>query len=198
VKIRLINAVYTNILINRKKEKNMDTAIKKITVPKDVRKKTNFLAAQFYDELEIFSSKMVGYNNGHSEGTWYFKDYTNVLIENANLNSQFARIVFVTAAAGHKKDVLISMTTNFNIQGDINKILFCSGMFSYKNANNFAKEVFDVLYKAFTDYKDNGEPSLSNVGISSAEELKKYSELFKEGIISEEEYNAKKKQLLGL
>jgi mRNA degradation ribonuclease J1/J2 len=141
---------------------------------------------------------MVGYNSGREEGSWYFKDYTNVLIENANLNSQFARIVFVTNSSGHKKDVLISTATNFNIQGDLNKILFCSGIFSYKAANEYAKEVFNVLYKAYTEYKDKGEQSSVNSTISSAEELKKFAELLKEGIISQEEFNAKKKQLLGL
>ncbi len=33
---------------------------------------------------------------------------------------------------------------------------------------------------------------------SNADEIKKYKELFDQGIISEEEYEAKKKQLLGL
>ena len=34
--------------------------------------------------------------------------------------------------------------------------------------------------------------------VDSAEELKKYKGLFDDGLISEEEYNAKKKQILGL
>ena len=34
--------------------------------------------------------------------------------------------------------------------------------------------------------------------VSSANEIEKYNELFNKGIITEEEYAAKKKQLLGL
>ncbi len=119
--------------------------------------------------------------------------YINVQIINANLNSQFARIVFVTSASGNKKEVLISTMTNLNIQGDMNKVLFCSGMFSYKKANQYAQEVFDVLYKAF---KEKGEENIA--AISSADEIAKFKKLLDEGIISQEEFCKKKKHLLGL
>ena len=69
-------------------------------------------------------------------------------------------------------------------------------MFSYKKANEYAKEVFDVLYKAFNDYKENGETS--NHTISNADELKKYKELLDSGAITQEEYDKKKKELLNL
>ena len=39
---------------------------------------------------------------------------------------------------------------------------------------------------------------VTNVQVSSADELKKYKELLESGAISQEEYDAKKKQLLGL
>lgn len=61
---------------------------------------------------------------------------------NANIDSQFARIVFVPSASGNKKEVLISTMTNLNIPGDMNRVLFCNGMFSYKKANQYAQEIF--------------------------------------------------------
>lgn len=88
--------------------------------------------------------------------------------------------------------------TNATILGDINKILFCSGMFSYKSANKYAKEVFDVLIKSFKEYKEKNEYNGESTNLSTADEIKKYKDLLDEGIISQEEFDAKKKQLLNL
>lgn len=175
----------------------MSNLIKSFDVPSNVRKRTNLGATQFYEKIDIYDNKMVGLNNGIEEVTWFYKDYNNIQVIKANLNSQFARIVFVTAAGGNKKEVLISTRTNIGIQGDLNKVLFCSGMFSYKNANEYAQEVFNTLYKAFNDFKEKDEVNDNNT-ISSADEILKYKKLLDEGIITQEEFDAKKKQLLGL
>ena len=87
--------------------------------------------------------------------------------------------------------------TNVNIQGDLNKVLFCSGMFSYKNANDYAQEIFSILYKAFNEYKEKGETS-DSASNSSADEIAKFKKLLDDGTITQEEFDAKKKQLLGL
>jgi hypothetical protein len=71
-------------------------------------------------------------------------------------------------------------------------------MFSYKNANAFARSVFDVLYGVFKNYKENGEPTANTNTISNADEIKKYKDLLDAGAITQEEFEAKKKQLLGL
>lgn len=175
----------------------MSNLIKSFDVPANVRKKTNLGATQFYEKIDIYDNKMIGSNNGIEEVTWFYKDYNNIQVINANLNSQFARIVFVTSAGGNKKEVLISTMTNANIQGDLNKVLFCSGMFSYKNANDYAQEVFSVLYKAFNEYKEKGETS-DSASNSSADEIAKFKKLLDDGTITQEEFDAKKKQLLGL
>lgn len=174
----------------------MSNLIKSFDVPSNVRKRTNFGVTQFYEKIDIYDNKMVGSNNGVEEVTWFYKDYTNIQAINANLNSQFARIVFVTSASGNKKEVLISTMTNLSIQGDLNKVLFCSGMFSYRDANEYVKEVFDVLYKAFNEFKEKGEENSS--ALSSADEILKFKKLLDDGIISQEEFDQKKKQLLGL
>lgn len=183
----------------------MSNIIKTFNVPADVRKRTNLAFTQFYDKLDIYDNKMVGSNNGVEVMTWQFKEYTNIQVIDASLNSQFARIVFVTSANGNQREILLSAMTNVTIQGDMNKILFCSGMFSYKKANDYAKSVFDVLYGAFNDFKENSEV-IENVGLgnnaqnnySCADELKKFKDLLDSGAITLEEYNKKKKELLNL
>ena len=64
---------------------------------------------------------------------------------------------------------------------------------------------FQKTLRTYKDKKDNekyhlGEQVALNKQntISVPDELKKYNELFQQGIITQEEYEAKKKQLLGL
>lgn len=175
----------------------MSILIKSFDVPSNVRKKTNFGTTQFYEKLEIYDNKIVGFNNKTEVMSWFYKDYNNIQVINANLNSQFARIVFVTSATGNKQEVLLSKMTNASIQGDLNKILFCSGMFSYKTANEFAKHVYEVLYKAFIEYKEYIE-NMSENKVSTADEIKKYKDLLDCGAITEDEFSKKKKELLNL
>ena len=47
-------------------------------------------------------------------------------------------------------------------------------------------------------YSEKQNNVQSNIATSNADELKKYKELLDEGIISQEEFDAKKKQLLNL
>ena len=46
--------------------------------------------------------------------------------------------------------------------------------------------------------RESKNPQIMQQNVSSANEIEKYNELFNKGIITEEEYAAKKKQLLGL
>ena len=58
------------------------------------------------------------------------------------------------------------------------------------------------LFKHFSKLEEENKPRVSKTTIvqnaSSADELKKYKELLDQGIISQEEFDAKKTQLLGL
>lgn len=71
--------------------------MKKITIPADLRKKTTLASNLYYDTLEIYENKVVGYLNGNQTMTWYFKEYSGIDFVKANMNSQFAQIVFLQA-----------------------------------------------------------------------------------------------------
>ena len=84
---------------------------------------------------------------------------------------------------------------------DTNRILFCSGMFSFGKTNDFANTVANQIKAAFEEYQKQAETMEQNhnsVPVSAADELKKFKELLDMGAISQEEFDAKKKQLLGL
>ena len=57
------------------------------------------------------------------------------------------------------------------------------------------KEIVDVINNLIQKRKNNGNIT---VAVSNADELKKYKELLDAGVITQEEYDTKKKQLLGL
>ena len=74
-----------------------------------------------------------------------------------------------------------------------------SGVIKFKgidNAVSIHKEISDLLMNR----QDNSiQPTIKQeIAQSSADELKKYKDLLDSGIISQEEFDAKKKQLLGL
>ena len=176
--------------------------MKKITIPAEQRKKTTIASNLYYDTLEIHDNKVVGYLNGSQNMTWYFKEYSGIDLVKANMNSQFAQVVFLTGMNAKNRAVGIDFgaTQNLNAMNDTNRILFCSGMFSFSKTNDFATSVANEIRAAFENYKNNDvvEVSGSAPAVSAADELKKFKELLDMGIISQEEFDAKKKQLLGL
>ena len=82
---------------------------------------------------------------------------------------------------------------------DTNRLIFCSGMFSWGEANDFATSLGAKIRKAMDAYKNNPEEEeTQGIMFSGADEIKKYKELMDMGIISQDEFEAKKKQILGL
>lgn len=62
-----------------------------------------------------------------------------------------------------------------------------------------SKNLRDITLEEFKEFAENAKnPTLSASTLSAADELKKYKDLFDSGTITQEEFNAKKKQLLNL
>lgn len=60
-------------------------------------------------------------------------------------------------------------------------------------------EQLDEMYnKILAAIKKSGEKDVNANNLSSADEIKKFKDLLDSGVITQEEFNAKKKQLLGL
>lgn len=178
----------------------MENIIKTISVPAEQRKRTTIAKNLYYDKLEIYTNRVVGYLEGQQNMTWYFKEYIGIDIVKANINSQFAQVVFLTGVNAKNRAIGLDQfaTQNINAMNDTNRILFCSGMFSFKKTNNFATLVGNDIRAAFETYKNNDLIEVTGSTISPADELKKFKELLDMGVITKEEFNAKKKQLLGL
>lgn len=186
--------------INMEETKMNGNIIKTIDVPKEVRKQSTLARVKFYDKFNLYPTKLVGLAEGREETTWFFKDFATIKTVKANINSQFAQVVFVNAMNSHYKPTVISTTTNLNIVDDVNKILFCSGMFSWSKASDFANKLYSEVIDTFNQFKENESnmvgANVTSGTISVADEIKKFKELLDAGAITQAEFERKKAELL--
>lgn len=179
---------------------NNTMLIKRINIPQDQRKRTTIASVIYYDTLEIYDNSVVGYLNGQQTMRWYFKDYNGIDVVKANMNSQFGQIVFLNGINSKNRVIGIDFgsTQNINAINDTNRILFCSGIFSFKKTNDFTNLIASDIRTAFESYNNNKDSQKIEKEISPADEIRKFKELLDSGIITHEEFDIKKKQLLGL
>lgn len=73
-----------------------------------------------------------------------------------------------------------------------------SGAIKFAMIDN-RNDIYDTISNLLMDrQKHSSTPTTPTPSTSNADELKKYKELFDNGVITQEEFDAKKKQLLGL
>lgn len=128
---------------------------------------------------------MSKFSHGFSgEKTVLFSQISAIQIKKAG----FARgyIQFVMAGTKEGKSGAI-----FGDSKDENIVYFASG-FNNKKVNDSAEEIKNIIEKY--NLKSNNNTS----NLSSADEILKYKKLLDQNIITQEEFEAKKKELLGL
>lgn len=172
--------------------------IKEIIIPDNQRKRTTLANNLSYDLLKIYQDRVEGYSDGEQSMTWYFENYSGIDFVKANMNSQFAQIVFLTGINSKNRAVGIDLlaSQNLNAIKDTNRILLCSGMFSFTKTNDFANEISQEIKAAYDAFKKSPQPL--NNGISIADEITKFKKLLDDGVITQEEFDTRKKQLLTL
>ena len=170
----------------------MSELIKVYEIPAEVRKQY----ARF-TSLELYSDRLIGKGSKLGDVNYFFKNYMTIRWTPASLATQYAQLVFIT----HENASQVVSASNLKALNDVNRIPFCSGMYKYAPANDYVKNLDLEIIKVFDEYKAN-ENNMEATQIvqqgSAADELKKFKELLDMGVITQEEFDAKKKQLLGL
>ncbi len=170
----------------------MSELIKVYEIPAEVRKQY----ARF-TSLELYSDRLIGKGSKLGDVNYFFKNYMTIRWTPASLATQYAQLVFIT----HENASQVVSASNLKALNDVNRIPFCSGMYKYAPANDYVKNLYLEIIKVFDEYKAN-ENNMEATQIvqqgSAADELKKFKELLDMGVITQEEFDAKKKQLLGL
>lgn len=127
-------------------------------IPKNYLKCTARIASNAYTKIEIYTTKVIAINS-HRAAVWYFNDFKGVDFVKANINSQYAQIVFLTDMNTKTRflGLDIGCEQNRKALNDNNNLLFCSGMFSFKKTNEFTQAIFDCISQAFCIYRDTIE-----------------------------------------
>lgn len=166
----------------------MSELVKVYEIPAEVRKQY----ARF-TSLELYSDRLVGKGSKLGDVNYFFKNYMTIRWTPASIATQYAQLVFIT----HENASQIVPASNLKTFNDVNRIPFCSGMYKYAPANDYVKNLYLEIIKVFDEYKAMEATQIVQQ-VSAADELKKFKELLDSGIITQEEFDAKKKQLLGL
>ena len=111
--------------------------------------------------------------------------------------------VYGNAAFGKRVDLPIDSISAVSVVGIFNAICVStsSGTIKFQLMANYEKlhsEISSLLISRQNAQPKATEQTIISTPLSNAEELKKYKDLLDAGIITQEEFEAKKKQLLGL
>ncbi len=172
--------------------------LKSFQIPDEYKKKGTYRYVKFFDSIDVYDDRVIGSIGGNPAMTWFFRHYTRIdFLPASFLNSQFAQIIF---EAEKRKKHEHNTSGNVVVANDLYRIMLSAGAFKYDKTNEFARQILDEITAAHAAYKASLEDKdkKQEAGKDPVEEIKRYKELLDAGAITEEEYNAKKNQLLGL
>jgi len=139
--------------------------------------------------IQVYSDKCIIYTTSgtsssmNGEKTIYYSDVVSV---------QYKRTDF--------QDGYLHLETASNTANNYGNVAFNENTFSFKSEIDNQMEEVQKFIKQKVDEakKQKNAPVVMAGTVSNADELKKFKELLDSGIITQEEFDAKKKQLLGL
>ena len=122
--------------------------------------------------------------NGDKE--FYYKDLTSVQFKNLGVTTGYIQFEYAGSHSGN----------NFVSE---NSFIFSAtlGTAKYKQLQKDMPGIYEDIRNRVNEAKDAQNTPVT-AALSPAEELKKFKELLDMDVISQEEFDAKKKQLLGL
>lgn len=93
---------------------------------------------------------------------------------------------------------LVNGYIQFTVPGGNEKVRGAFEAAQDENSIMFRKKDNDVARQIKEKIEEIQQRGSNNTSVSGADEIKKYKELLDEGIITEEEFNKKKKEILGI
>ena len=141
-----------------------------------------------YEDRCIISTKVgvgsiITGNLSDGEKTIYYNDVIAVQFKRSNLQLGYLQLETAASTMNNKASNFFNKNT-FTFDGNLD--------FKMEEVQKYIKQKVDEAKK------QKNTPIVVAGSVSSADELKKFKELLDMGIITQEEFDAKKKQLLGL
>ena len=122
--------------------------------------------------------------------TFFYRDLSGIDFKKPGLTNGY--IKFIVPGAKDTSINNILMFTSSDSMSDENSVILRA---FNKNTPALSEEMYEFLMQKIQESKN---PTPSQSTISSADEILKYKQLLDAGIISQDEFDAKKKQLLNL
>lgn len=137
--------------------------------------------------ISITSPKAILFGAGlNGEKEFYYSDVTSIQFKNLGMTTGFLQFEY---AGSHSVNNFVN-ENSFTFSATI-------GTAKYKRLKEEMPPVYEYVQKRIREVKEEKNKQ-ATIEISSVDEIRKYKELLDDGIISNEEFEAKKKQLLGL
>ena len=154
-------------------------------------KGTNGTIVAYDNRVEIERKGVVAFSTQGFKGnkTFFYSDITSVDYKKPGMVNGY--IQFVTAGSNSRSPKSGIMGTSKSTMSDENTVVL-------RAFNRTVPQKSEELYKLIMEKVSQSKKHTTAAGISGADEIKKYKELMEQGIITEEEFNAKKKQILGI
>ena len=139
------------------------------------------------DRVSLITTPKVSVGNySNGEKTIYYKDCVGIQFNPSPSSWQLGYLQFETSS---------NMTNHSSTYYNENTFVWYSNKSEVTNES--MQEICDFVHKKIGTYKNEERVVNVSNSQSSADELKKYKDLLDAGVITQEEFDAKKKQLLG-
>ncbi len=148
-----------------------------------------------YDDRVVISRQGLTAISAHGfkgDKTFFYTDLTSIEYKKPGMTNGYIHFV-VPGASSHSPKVNL-IGTSQNTLSDENTVTFRA---FNKNVPSESEELYNILLEQIQKAKSTNNLSNNNFQ-SGADEILKYKSLLDSGIITQDEFNAKKKQILGL
>lgn len=157
----------------------------------EVKSVTGQLMRVYEDKIELTQKGAIGFLTQGLKGTktYFYSDISTIQFKNCGMTAGFFEFTF--SGGNDKKGGVFSGSKNDN--------RFTFGKPTLGAAKKLAVEMNEINEYIQNKLKEcKTTKTIINSAPSEADEIKKFKELLDQGIITQEEFDLKKKQLLGI
>lgn len=147
----------------------------------------------YEDRIEIERKGLTTYaffSGAKGNKTFFYSDLTSIGYKKPGINGGYFQFITPGSNPSAPKFDLVYGPTR-ETQQDENVVLL-----SWLSDSEKAEQFYQLIFEKISEAKDSHVPVTSTQ--SGADEIKKYNDLYKQGIITEDEFIAAKKKILGL
>lgn len=158
----------------------------------ETMKGTNGILTVYEDKVVISRKTLGGFITQNIKGdkTFFYSDLSSVEYRKPSILAN-GYIKFITAGTKEtKQNIGILGNTKMNALSDENTLILRA---FNKEIPNKSEEIYNYIMKKISECKNN---NVNIINTSNADEILKFKKLLDEGIISQEEFERKKQELL--